>query len=65
VQVPTASFLARLAPLAKVHKVAPVAAGLLLYDISGTVQANQATSIDVKGAAGFANPSVVNVNTGG
>ena len=42
-------------------QTAPVAAGLL-YDISGTVQATQATSIQVQGAAGFANPSVVTLN---
>ena len=57
-------FFGAVSTISQSTQVAPVAAGLL-YDISGTVQANQATSIDVKGAAGFANPSVVNVNTGG
>ena len=57
-------FFGAVSPISQSTQVAPVAAGLL-YDISGTVQANQATSIDVKGAVGFANPSVVNVNTGG
>jgi hypothetical protein len=54
-------FFGAVSPISQSVQTAPVAAGLL-YDISGTVQATQATSIQVQGAAGFANPSVVTLN---
>lgn len=57
-------FFGAVSPISESTQSAPVAAGLI-YNITGTVQATQATSIDVKGAAGFANPVVVNLSTGG
>jgi len=55
-------FFGAVSPISQSTQVAPVAAGLL-YDISGTVQASQATSIQVQGAAGFANPTSTTTNT--
>ena len=55
-------FFGAVSPISQSTQTAPVAAGLL-YDISGTVQASQATSIQVQGAAGFANPTSITTTT--
>lgn len=55
-------FFGAVSPISQSTQTAPVAAGLL-YDISGTVQASQATSIQVQGAAGFANPTGITTTT--
>jgi hypothetical protein len=57
-------FFGAVSPISQSTQNAPVAAGLT-YNITGTVQATQPASIDVKGAAGFANPIIFTPNTGG
>lgn len=52
-------FFGAVAPITNSTQTAPTAAGVM-YNISGTVQTNQPTAIQVNGAAGFANPSVAN-----
>ena len=52
-------FFGSVTPIANSTQSAPTAAGVT-YSISGTVQNTQPTTIQVNGAAGFANPSIAN-----
>ena len=56
-------FFGAVTPITNSTQTAPMAAGVT-YSISGTVQTNQPTAIQVNGAAGFADPVAV-VREGG